>query len=173
MEKKLLLLSLLRDHAMHGYQMSEMLSQQAGVPINLTKPNAYKLLKKMEAEGWVTYYEEQEGNRPPRRVYQITDEGETAYQQMLRENLASYAVPEFPSAVGFNLLSVLPAEEAVALLQERREIIVDHLNEVGEIPSEMRPVHMSIDYLIRFYQTEIEWLDEMITNLSEKSTPHE
>ena len=165
MEKKLLLLSLLRDHEMHGYQLSEMLCRNGGIPIHLTKPNAYKLLKKMEEDGWVTYYEEQEGNRPPRRVYQITGEGETAYQQMLRENLANYSVPEFPSAVAFNLLSVLPANEAVELLGQRRKIIADHLDEVLESPAEMRAVHWSIDYLIRFYQTEIEWLDGTITRL--------
>ncbi|MFN2123022.1 MAG: helix-turn-helix transcriptional regulator [Candidatus Promineifilaceae bacterium] len=166
MEKRLLLLSLLRDHEMHGYQLSEMLSRNAGIPIKLTKPNAYKLLKKMEQEGWITYYEEQEGNRPPRRVYQITEAGEAAYQQMLRENLATYSTPEFPSAVAFNLISVLPAGEAVDLLRRRREIVAGCLHEVEETPLEMRVVHLSIDYLIRFYKTEIDWLDEMIARLS-------
>jgi DNA-binding PadR family transcriptional regulator len=170
MEKKLLLLSLLRDHEMHGYQLSEMLCRNGGIPIHLTKPNAYKLLKKMEEGGWVTHYEEQEGNRPPRRVYQITEEGEAAYQQMLRENLANYSVPEFPSAVAFNLLSILPVGEAVNLLRGRREIIVAHLDEVLESPTEMHAIHWSIEYLIRFYQSEIEWLDEIIARLSETET---
>ena len=34
----------------------------------------------MEQDGWVTFREEQEGNRPPRRVYKITPEGATAFQ---------------------------------------------------------------------------------------------
>ena len=117
MEKKLLLLSLLRDHEMHGYQLSEMLGQRVGIPINLTKSNAYKLLNKMEQDSWITYREEQEGNRPPRRVYTITDDGEAVFQQMLRESLATYIAPEFPSTVAFNFLGLLPTDEAVALLQ--------------------------------------------------------
>ena len=167
MEKKLLLLSLLRDHEMHGYQLSEMLGQRVGIPINLTKSNAYKLLNKMEQDNWITYREEQEGNRPPRRVYTITDDGEAVFQQMLRESLATYIAPEFPSAVAFNFLGLLPTDEAVALLQQRREAVLVHFNEVAEIPDEMREAHLGIEYLARFYQTEIAWLDEIIAKLSE------
>lgn len=167
MEKKLLLLSLLRDHEMHGYQLSEMLGPRVGIPINLTKSNAYKLLNIMEQDGWVTHHEEQEGNRPPRRVYTITDDGETAFQQMLRDSLAGYVSPEFPSAVAFNFLGLLPTDEAVTLLQRRRERVLAYFNEVTEIPTEMREMHLGVGYLARFYQTEIAWLDEVIAQLNE------
>jgi len=167
MEKKLLLLGTLRAHEMHGYQLNEMLRQSVGLPIRLTKPNAYKLLNKMEQDGWITYREEQEGNRPPRRVYKITKEGEIAFQNMLRDSLSAYLIPEFPSTVVFNFLELIPADEAVALLKQRREKIVAYFNEVDEIPAEMREAHLSVEYLFRFYQTEIEWLDEIIAQLSE------
>jgi len=165
MEKKLLLLSLLRDHEMHGYQLSEVLGEHVGIPIRLTKSNAYKLLKKLEQDGWISYREEQEGNRPPRRVYQITPAGEAAFQQMLRESIADYADPEFPSAVAFNYLALLPPEEARRLLEQRREKVVAHLESVAGIPDEVRAAHLSVAYLQRFYQAEIEWLDELIAQL--------
>ena len=63
MEKKILLLGLLLSHGMHGYQLNEMLQQNPATPISLKKSNAYKLLNDMEADGWVSYTEEQEGNR--------------------------------------------------------------------------------------------------------------
>ena len=156
MEKKLLLLGVLRDHEMHGYQLNEMLGQGSGIPIKLSKPNAYKLLNKMEQDGWVTYREEQEGNRPPRRVYTITDEGERAFQRMLRNSLAAYSVPEFPSSVALNYLELLPKHEAVALLQQRREKIVVHFNEMDGMPTEVREMHPGIEYLFRFYRFEID-----------------
>lgn len=56
----------------------------------------------MEQDGWVTFREEQEGKRPPRRVYRITPEGVRAFQQMLRDSIAGYTDPEFPGAVAFN-----------------------------------------------------------------------
>jgi DNA-binding PadR family transcriptional regulator len=166
MEKKLLLLGTLRSHEMHGYQFNEMLSQSVGIPIKLTKPNAYKLLKKMEQDGWITYREEQVGNRPPRRVYQITDAGEVVFQEMLRESLAAYSSPEFPSTVAFNFLELLPDDEAVVLLQQRREKVITLFDEIDGVPVEMREAHRGVEYLYRFYQTEIEWLDEMIARLS-------
>ena len=166
MEKKLLLLGTLRSHEMHGYQLNEMMSQRVGIPIKLTKPNAYKLLNKMEQDGWITYRVEQEGNRPPRRVYNITEEGEFAFQKMLRESLAAYSVPEFPSTVGFYFLDLLPSDEAVTLLQKRRTQVVSHFDEVAEIPVDMREAHLGTEYLYRFYRNEIVWLDEIIARLS-------
>lgn len=167
MEKKLLLLGTLRSHEMHGYQINEMLKQSVGLPIKLTKPNAYKLLNKMEQDGWIAFREEQEGNRPTRRVYSITEKGEIIFQQMLRESLADYAGPEFPSTVIFNFLDLLPAEEVVELLQQRREKVEALFSEMAEIPAEMREAHLSIEYLFRFYQNEMEWLDEIIAQLSD------
>jgi DNA-binding PadR family transcriptional regulator len=167
MEKKLLLLGILRDQEMHGYQLNEMLGQGSGIPIKLSKPNAYRLLNKMEQDGWVTYREEQEGNRPPRRVYTITDEGERVFQRMLRNSLATYSLPEFPGSVALNYLELLPAHEALALLQQRREKVVVHFNEVDAMPAELREKHAGIEYLFRFYRFEIEWLDEIIVQLSD------
>lgn len=167
MEKKLLLLGILRNQEMHGYQLNEMLSGSVGIPISLTKPNAYKLLNQMESDGWVTFRIEQEGNRPPRRVYQVTDAGEIAFHQMLRDSMSAYIVPEFPSSVIFNFLDLLPAGEAVAFLQGRREKILTCFEEVAELPVDIRKSHPGVDYLIRFYQFDLKWLDEIILKLSE------
>ena len=165
MEKKLLLLGVLRGQEMHGYQLSEHLAHGRGVAVNLTKSNAYKLLGKMEEEGWVIHHEEREGNRPPRRVYAITPEGEAAFQRMVRESLAAYPDPEFPSAVALNYLDALPAEEAISLLDQRREKIEAQLGELDAVPADVRGMHLGIEYLHRFYSGELEWLDEVIGRL--------
>lgn len=167
MEKKLLLLGILRDHEMHGYQLSEMLGQSAGLPIKLTKSNAYKLLNKMDQDGWVSYREEQEGNRPPRRVYAITEKGEIAFQQMLRDSLAGYEIPEFPSSVAFNYLGHLPADEAAALLQQRREKVLACFAEMDGMPADIRAMHLGAEYLLRFYRAELEWLDDVVAQLND------
>ncbi|MGD8597706.1 MAG: helix-turn-helix transcriptional regulator, partial [Anaerolineae bacterium] len=76
MERELLLLGLLRSQDMHGYQLHEAIDSHLGMGVQLTKPTAYRLLSNMADDGWVTFREEQEGNRPPRRVYAITPKGE-------------------------------------------------------------------------------------------------
>ncbi len=166
MEKKLLLLSILRAHEAHGYQLNEMLAQSVGIPLTLTRPNAYKLLNKMEQDGWVSYREEQQGNRPPRRVYAITDDGEAAFQQMLRDSLVAYSTPEIPGALVFNYLDLLPADEAAALLGQRREKIGRLFDELNEMPADIREAHPGVEYLLRFYESEIAWVEAMIAQLN-------
>ena len=72
-----------------------------------------------------------------------------------------------PGAVGFNFLELLPADETAALLGQRREIVAAHFDEIAMVPVEMREKHPGIEYLFRFYQSEIEWLDEIIVQLSD------
>ena len=170
MEKKLLLLGILRGHAMHGYQMNEILAQDAGIGMTLKKANAYQLLNKMADDGWVTHYEEQEGNRPPRRVYAIAPAGEAAFQRLLRESLAAYATPQMPSVIAYNYLDELPANEAAALLRERRQHINKRFQQLETVPSEMLQAHLGMVYLHRFYTAELEWLDEVLNKLDNKET---
>lgn len=169
MEKKLLILGVLRSQEMHGYQLSEHLDHNVGMAITLKKSNAYKLLNKMEADGWVTYHEEREGNRPPRRVYAITPEGETAFQHMLRESLSAYPSPEFPGAIALNHLDALSPDEAVFLLGQRREKVEGRFREIDVVPADIRSLHPGIEYLHRYYSAELEWLDEVITQVKSRS----
>jgi PadR family transcriptional regulator AphA len=164
-EKKLLLLGMLRDQHMHGYQLSEMLAKNAGLSIRLRRSNAYKLLNTMEGDGWITYHEEREGGRPPRRVYAVTAEGEAAFQRLLRKSLAAYPRPEFASIVPFDFLHELLPQEGRALLEERRAIVASHYDELDAVPGEIRQAHLSFEYLHRHYAAELEWLDEVADRL--------
>lgn len=165
MEKKLLLLGSLLSHGMHGYQLNEMLQQNPGTPISITKSNAYKLLNDMEKEGWVTFVQEQEGNRPQRRVYSVTETGEKAFYRLLRENLSTYKSPEFPSVVGLDFMHMLSVEEAISLLEERQKLVIEKFQQLDDIPVEMRQSHLAIDYLHQHYGKEIKWVSDTINRL--------
>ena len=165
MEKKLLLLGLLLNQEMHGYQLNEALQQNPGTPISLKKSNAYKLLNGMEEEGWVTHVEKQEGNRPQRRVYSVTEEGEKAFYRLLRGNLSTHPSPEFPSVVGLDFLYMLPKEEAVSLLEKRRQAVDEKFRQLDDISLEIRQGHLSTDYLHQYYAKECEWITAVITRL--------
>jgi DNA-binding PadR family transcriptional regulator len=165
MEKKLLLLGLLLSHDMHGYQLNEVLQHNPGTPITLKKSNAYKLLNDMEADGWVTHQEEQEGNRPPRRVYTVTQEGEAAFFRLLRQNLSSYPTPEFPSLVGLDFVYTLPTEEVIALLDQRYQAVEAKFQQLDGVSAEIRQSHLAIEYLYHYYATELQWLAEVVNRL--------
>ncbi len=165
MENKLLILGLLLSHEMHGYQLYEVLKQNPGTPISLKKPNTYKLLGDMEKDGWVTYFTEQEGNRPPRQVYSVTKKGEKAFKKLLRENLSSYPSPEFPALVGLDFLHLLPADDAAAFLKSRLELVRSRYRELDEINLEIRQSHLSAEYLHNFYRNQIDWLTDLLNRL--------
>ena len=165
MEKKLLLLGLLLSHEMHGYQLNEMLQQNPGMPITLKKSNAYKLLNDMETDGWVTHQEEQAGNRPPRRVYGVTETGKAAFYRLLRENLSSYPPPELPGVVGLDFLYTLPPEEVIRLLKQRQQALEAKFQQLDNVPAEIRQSHLAIAYLHHYYATELRWLAGVINHL--------
>ncbi len=127
MERELLLLGLLRQQDMHGYQLYEFIEQSLSACTDIKKSTAYYLLNKMAADGWITEEQVQEGNRPPRRVYSLTPTGEAEYQRLLRANLAEFYPIYFPGDIGLAFIDDLPDEEALALLKQRREKFAQNL----------------------------------------------
>jgi len=167
MEKKLLLLGLLFSHDMHGYQLNEILQHNPGMSVTLKKSNAYKLLSDMETDGWVTHQEEQEGNRPLRRVYTVTEEGEAVFYRLLRENLASSPSPEFPGVVGLDFVYALPGEEVITLLEQRHQAIEAKFQQLDDVSAEIRESHLAVEYLHHYYASELQWLADVIYRLRE------
>lgn len=167
MERKLLLLGLLRSQEMHGYQINELIDAHLGTSIQLKKPTVYKLLGSMVDDGWIRYYEEQEGNYPTRRVYQITAEGEEAFQRLLRQSLADYQPISYLGNIGIVFLDALPQEEAVTLLlQQRRH--VERLAEVLRTDEQHQgSFQLMLSYHLNQLSAELAWLDEVITHLQD------
>ena len=166
MERELLLLGLLRNQEMHGYQLNELIDSHLGMGVFLKPPTAYRLLNRMADDGWVTYREEREGNRPPRRVYTITPRGEAAFQQFLRESLADYKPVDFEGNTGLLFLDAIPDEEALTLLQKRRDI-VENTSRMAQAHVGLRggPQRMLLHHR-RHLSAELEWLDEIIERLA-------
>jgi len=165
MEKKLLLLGLLLSHSMHGYQLNEMLKNNIGMPITLKKSNAYKILDNIEKDGWVTHEEDREGNRPPRRVYTVTKDGEKAFYGLLRKNLSTCPTPEFPGVVGLDFANTLPPGEVIGLLEKRYQLVEDRFNKLDKVSEEIRKSHLSVEYLHNYYSNELKWLEKIMKRL--------
>ena len=165
MERELLLLGLLRSQDMHGYQLHEAIDSHLGMGVQLTKPTAYRLLSNMADDGWATFREEQEGNRPPRRVYAITPKGEGAFQRLLRENLVNYESSDFTCHIGLAFLDELAPEEALPLLQKRHigmEELLESTRAHCEHPGSLQ---LMLERQVHLLAAELEWLDTVIARL--------
>ncbi len=168
MEKKLLLLGLLRRQEMHGYQLNEFIDNNLALCTDLKKPTAYYLLDQMSKDGWISAEAVQEGNRPPRRIYRLTEAGESAFQRLLRENLAEYAPVNFPGDIGLAFLDGLTPQECLPLLAAQKQKAQARLDEISTIPAHHGSLKLIFLHQIRHLQAELAWLDEVTLSLEQK-----
>ena len=165
MGRKLLLLGLLRAQEMHGYQINDFIDASLTVCVDIKKPTAYYLLNKMNADGWIAVEEQQEGNRPVRRIYSITPKGERAFQELLRANLSDYIPSQFGGDIGLAFMDAISNQERDQLLMQRRAALVQKLAEVEAIPEHPGNFQWMIEHQARHLRAELDWLDEVITRL--------
>jgi DNA-binding PadR family transcriptional regulator len=166
MERELLLLGLLRQARMYGYQLHEFIERDLATCTDLKKPTAYFLLDKMAKQGLISETEEREGNRPPRRVYQITPEGERFFQRLLRENLGGYSMTRFTGDVGLAFADALSAGEVLELLGQRRAALAADLAAARAVPRHEGTLQLVIDHRIVHLEAELGWLDEVIARFA-------
>lgn len=71
----------------HGYDLARYFSAEEplGAIVHLEPGMLYHHLKKFSKSGWVTASVEQQGTRPPRQVYQLTDAGRDELRRWLTE----------------------------------------------------------------------------------------
>jgi DNA-binding PadR family transcriptional regulator len=167
MERELLLLGLLRRQNMHGYELHEFIESYMQTCVDLKKPTAYYLLGKLAEAGYVDESSEHSGNRPPRKVYRITEAGEAHFQTLLRDNLAAYTPARFADLVGIAFLDEIGAGEAAMLLQARRQLLLAELARLQIVPTHPGSLQLLIAHQTLHLQSEINWLDSVLAGLND------
>lgn len=169
-ERALLLLGILMAQSQHGYQINEFIEQNLSRVTDMKKSTAYATLDRLSEAGYVGMHTEQEGNRPPRKVYSITPSGMEHFLSLLRVNLSRVDEMNFASDIGMMFLDHLPYEEALPLLRER-------LRKLGEQISiyESAPGHgfgFGVDFAMEHHlvhlKADYQWLDSVIMRLTTK-----
>ena len=165
MERELLLLGLLRQHEMYGYQINDLINLHLRTSVELTKPTAYRLLHNMAERGWITYRDEKVGKRPTRRIYAVTEDGESQFQKMLVNCLGEYEPMTHPSTVCMAFSDILPPEEVILLLKRRLETIKERIEVLISDQSHLGTFKYVIDYQIRHLETDLAWYSDVISQL--------
>jgi DNA-binding PadR family transcriptional regulator len=170
MYRELLLLGVLRQRQMHGYELHEFINRDLAFCTDIKKPTAYHLLQKIAKEGWIIEIPEPNPptNRPPRTVYQLTDTGEATFLAYLRQNLATYSPSYFNGDVGIAFIEALPTDEACALLEQRKIALTEAYNALNHPHGEAHGkggMSLIIEHQKRHLSTELTWLDEVIARI--------
>ncbi len=169
-ERTLLLLGMLRIESQHGYQLNEFIEHNLGRVTDMKKPTAYALLDRLEQSGSITARLEQEGNRPPRKVYTITEQGELLFRTLLRETLAMAAPYVIAGDVGLMFFDALPLPEALALLEQRLEAVRQQLASLERAPAHKLGIgiDLAIEHQLILLRADEAWLAQLLERLSQR-----
>ncbi len=162
MTDDLLLLGLLFGSSMHGYGLNEMAERLRPFGWHVKPSSVYGRLERLERTGLVESHSERVGRRPERKVYALTEAGTERFHELLRENLRSGERVAGPGELGLLFLGVLPAEEAAALLSERRDAMLEDRDGVETLAQENAPGLLAAEHALAMIEAEIEWLTQAL-----------
>lgn len=129
----LAIMSYLSAQPMHPYALGRMLREYGDArSIKFNQGSLYMVVQQLDRAGYIAKLEtSQEGLRPERTVYALTDAGRQEFRDWLRELLAEpqHEYPHFVAALA--LIGALSPNEVVPLLQHR-------LDRLAEVRAEIR-----------------------------------
>lgn len=171
MERQLLLLGVLRAQKMHGYLLNDFLEKHYDFVTDLKPSTAYYLMDRLAADGFVTMHEEQVGNRPQRRVYEITAKGEAYFLELLRANLRGRAKPVYGDEVGLAYFRDLPIEEVRGYLAEKCEALRRELDHLRNAESALagggnQPVYLTLNHHITLVEADLRWWEHLLEEVA-------
>ncbi len=120
MSTRLVLLGLLRERPLYGYELKHIIEDHMGDWTNIAFGSIYFALNKLAGEGFIEQVAtEQEGNRPSRTVYQITDAGRAEFLSQLRQVWGEFQRQYFDLDVALFFMNALPPDQVRSCLRAR------------------------------------------------------
>ncbi len=165
MEIELLLLGLLRQHEMYGYQINDLIESHLSYGVNLTKPTAYRILHHLAEKGLIRFHDEQVGKRPTRRIYSISGKGEARFQELLRVSLGHYEPIDTINTVSMAFINELPLDEVLPLLEERRKSVEMLIAQIRSDENLNGDFQYTINHHLLHLETDLEWLSGLINHM--------
>jgi DNA-binding PadR family transcriptional regulator len=172
-ERTLLLLGILRVQSQHGYQINEFIERNLARVTDMKKPTAYAILDRLSQSGLIAVHTDQEGNRPPRKVYAITPEGEAVYFELLRRFLAEPERQPAGGNVALMFLDDVPHDEQLRLVEQRLSNLDQLIATYASAPKHEHGmgVDLAIEQQLHLLRAEHEWLSTVLLPRLEGAEP--
>jgi DNA-binding PadR family transcriptional regulator len=163
---ELAILGLLKERAMHGYQLKKRLAETLGSFWQVSYGSLYPALRRLQTDGAVEmiFPKEQIGRR--KNVYRITEKGEALFTELL-ERAGTEASEDNGFSVRLAFFKYLKPETRIRLLERRRAYLEGRGSKLKE---SLRAYQERIDnytlslmnHELATTETDIRWLDELI-----------
>jgi DNA-binding PadR family transcriptional regulator len=164
---ELAILGLLKERAMHGYELRKQLSQKLGFFWTVSFGSLYPTLKKLERRGVVEKEYPPEATSRRKQVYRITAAGEQHFMELLASGEGPpWEEEKFPLRLAF--FRYLRPETRLRLLERRKAYLEDKLAEGRRSLSRANRSRFDTYTLslmrhgMDITEADIAWLDELI-----------
>jgi DNA-binding PadR family transcriptional regulator len=163
---ELAILGLLKERAMHGYQLKKRLADTLGSFWQVSYGSLYPALKRLQREGTVEmiFPREQVGRR--KNVYRITEQGEALFAELL-ERAGQEATEDSGFSVRFAFFKYLKPETRIRLLERRRAYLEGRWSNIRTSLQSYRERIDSytvslMNHELAATETDIRWLEDLI-----------
>ena len=164
---ELAILGLLKERPMHGYQLSRELGASLGGFWRVSYGSLYPTLRRLERDGAVRTMADAEARGRRKTTYEITDEGERLFFELLQETPHDTSTEDTKFRVRLAFFRYLPPETRIRLLERRRATLEDRLSTITD---SLRGTRERVDtYTLALMEhgrsateSDIAWLDGLI-----------
>ena len=168
------ILGLLKERPMHGYEIKQRFERISGLFWKVSYGSLYPALRKLAKAGFIIQQSSSCKDSPGRKVFYLTEEGETALYKWLRKahdigDVDRNSTNEFMLRLIF--FSFLPKEEAQKLLLKRQAMVQEKWEEMQGKLEEIESREEKgdyyklamLDYIIRMIRAEKSWLEDLLS----------
>jgi DNA-binding PadR family transcriptional regulator len=176
----ILLLGLLLDRPMHGYELYQQI-QSEGVDdwFVVSAAGVYYSLRKLHDLGLVVESRQRKRGTARKSIYRLTEKGRAAFLAAMEVELASREKAYLEYDLAISLLNRLPLERALPRLEERQAFLGEQAKEVQDSVAAERdngsaPLRLAIlDHKLRYLTMEQEWLAGVVETIQqEREAPY-
>lgn len=169
-EQEMILLGLLKESPMHGYQIKKTIKEILALFAGVDLKSIYYPLRIMEKKGLVVRKINKEGRRPQRLVYTLTPKGLSRFSSLLNKSFLDFKRPQFSLDLSLYFLRYIRPEVAKRRLRARLVILKklsDNLKELaGQLRKKRSPApFLIIEHNLQMVDTESRFLSRLIKTL--------
>ncbi len=179
MSTRLVILGLLRDRPLYGYEIKQIIEEHMDDWTSIAFGSIYFALGKLAEEGFIKKVAtEQEGSRPSRSIYQIAEAGRVEFQRLLRQIWGEMERHHFTFDIGLFFTEALPVEEMKEYMRGRvaqLEAIVQHvtIHREEQLDREDMPRSAAVifDHSLVHFQVELDWTRDLLDKMERGEYP--
>ena len=171
----LLLLGLLLDRPMHGYELYRQIqAEQIDAWFNVSMAGVYYSLGKLRDQGLVAESRQRGGRSTRKSIYRLTEDGRYAFFSSMESQALAREKVFLDYDLVIYLLNRLPLQRATDLLEKRQAFLAEELCGIQntldtELDSNGSSLRLAVlDHQARYLEMERAWLADVLRGIEAK-----